>query len=300
MNNYFDDDQLTALELDVKTIPTDGEGRTLPVNYDEHYVRNNMIKLIADLRSSREETAKQKFRFEYTENLVKKAHAERDRALSRLNDTISRKALDEEKIIERANGIKNSRVPHSIELNMLILDIESGAFDIPSTESEGEADANKLKAAAYDELVNFPWVKDNKLLRAEKERLRAFAKQIIQAAWDGGQYDGAEIQDIGVTHGLLRKEGYDPDKHGSDYGYDFAPGDPFYVYTEVLNDLISPTSDTAVQMIQIGEDERKLILGWWWMLGQQNSNYKSTPIEEALIDRLCTPGIKDGREWING
>jgi hypothetical protein len=71
-------------------------------------------------------------------------------------------------------------------------------------------------------------------LQNEKTALSAFAKQIIYAAWEGGQYDGAEIQDLGVKHGLLIKEGYDPDVHGSDLGFDFAPGDIIYVYSPIL------------------------------------------------------------------
>jgi len=36
--------------------------------------------------------------------------------------------------------------------------------------------------------------------------LRAFANEIISAAYEGVSYDGGDIQDIAVKHGLLRAE----------------------------------------------------------------------------------------------
>lgn len=43
-------------------------------------------------------------------------------------------------------------------------------------------------------------------LRAEGEALRAFANEIVSGAFEGGSFDGGDIQDIGVKHGLLRVE----------------------------------------------------------------------------------------------
>ncbi|SET89482.1 hypothetical protein [Pseudomonas graminis] len=36
--------------------------------------------------------------------------------------------------------------------------------------------------------------------------LREFANEIVSAAYEGVSYDGGEIQDIAVKHGLLRAE----------------------------------------------------------------------------------------------
>lgn len=37
-------------------------------------------------------------------------------------------------------------------------------------------------------------------------RLRAFANELISASYEGGSFDGCDIQDIAVRHGLLRIE----------------------------------------------------------------------------------------------
>ena len=42
--------------------------------------------------------------------------------------------------------------------------------------------------------------------RAEFEALRAFANEIVAAAFEGGSFDGFDIQDMAVKHGLLRIE----------------------------------------------------------------------------------------------
>lgn len=38
------------------------------------------------------------------------------------------------------------------------------------------------------------------------EGLRAFANEMISAAFEGGSFDGGDIQDIAVKHGLMRIE----------------------------------------------------------------------------------------------
>ncbi|GEM_PF-1742625 len=43
-------------------------------------------------------------------------------------------------------------------------------------------------------------------LRAEVEALRAFGNEMVSAAFWGGSFDGGDIQDIAVKHGLLRVE----------------------------------------------------------------------------------------------
>lgn len=37
----------------------------------------------------------------------------------------------------------------------------------------------------------------------EFESLRAFARELIQGAFEGGGFDGGDVQDIAVKHGLL-------------------------------------------------------------------------------------------------
>ena len=62
------------------------------------------------------------------------------------------------------------------------------------------------------------------------ERLRQFARWVIE----GGSLDGGDVQDMALRMGLLREEPYDPSKHGPNE-VDAGPGDPWYVFTEVLD-----------------------------------------------------------------
>ncbi len=48
MNLYFNQEKLIELEKEIKTIPIDGNDQPLAVEYDEHFVRDTVIKLIAD------------------------------------------------------------------------------------------------------------------------------------------------------------------------------------------------------------------------------------------------------------
>ena len=43
-------------------------------------------------------------------------------------------------------------------------------------------------------------------LERERNQLRAFAIEMINASFEGGSFDGGDIQDIAVKHGLLRIE----------------------------------------------------------------------------------------------
>lgn len=73
-------------------------------------MRNNIIKLIIDLRASREEATKQKFRFEYTENLVRIAHAERDyfkETSESQKETIDGLANERHDLINEVDGLKD-------------------------------------------------------------------------------------------------------------------------------------------------------------------------------------------------
>lgn len=43
-------------------------------------------------------------------------------------------------------------------------------------------------------------------LNRERNQLRAFAVEMVNASFEGGSFDGGDIQDIAVKHGLLRIE----------------------------------------------------------------------------------------------
>lgn len=47
---------------------------------------------------------------------------------------------------------------------------------------------------------------DVRAVLPEPVGLREFANEIVSAAYEGVSYDGGEIQDIAVKHGLLRSE----------------------------------------------------------------------------------------------
>lgn len=79
-------------------------------------------------------------------------------------------------------------------------------------------------------LIDLKWKPDEYAarLREENARLAAFARQIIEYAFDGRDADGGSIQALALTHGLLRKEAYDPAQHGGTL-VDARPGDDWYV-----------------------------------------------------------------------
>lgn len=64
------------------------------------------------------------------------------------------------------------------------------------------------------------------LMQTENRRLAAFARQIIEYAFDGHDADGGSIQALAVTHGLLREVKYDPEKHGA--SLEAEPGDEWF------------------------------------------------------------------------
>lgn len=43
-------------------------------------------------------------------------------------------------------------------------------------------------------------------LKVTRDHLRAFSNELISASYEGGSFDGCDIQDIAVRHGLLRIE----------------------------------------------------------------------------------------------
>jgi hypothetical protein len=64
-----------------------------------------------------------------------------------------------------------------------------------------EADQRMQLQALLDDQVA-----RNRALLAERDALQAFANEIVSGAFEGGSFDGGDIQDMGVKHGLLRIE----------------------------------------------------------------------------------------------
>lgn len=63
-----------------------------------------------------------------------------------------------------------------------------------------------------------------------KPDYKAFAHDIIAGSFDGSAFEGCEIQDIAVKHGILKQVAYDPKAHGrSD---ELEPGDPWFEFVE--------------------------------------------------------------------
>lgn len=65
------------------------------------------------------------------------------------------------------------------------------------------------------------------------DRLRQFARWVIQEAWGQMGCDPGDIQDKAVELGLLREVLYDPEKHGPN-DVDAEPGDPWFVFTDLM------------------------------------------------------------------
>jgi len=75
--------------------------------------------------------------------------------------------------------------------------------------------------------------RDQALSDEQIAKLKRFVKEIIRHAWDAGDLDGGEIQDLAEKLGLIRSEPFDPEVHKvSDYDGDV--GDPIYVLEDWL------------------------------------------------------------------
>ncbi len=71
-------------------------------------------------------------------------------------------------------------------------------------------------------------------LEDENRRLAAFGRQIIEYAFNGTDADGGSIQALALTHGLLRLEAYDLEKHGASLAAE--PGDEWFVCVGAVAD----------------------------------------------------------------
>jgi hypothetical protein len=68
-------------------------------------------------------------------------------------------------------------------------------------------------------------------LEAENAKLAAFAREMIEPAFDGQDVDGGTIQRVAVHYGLLTEGKYDPEKHGPSFA---EPGDQWFTYAGPL------------------------------------------------------------------
>lgn len=57
-----------------------------------------------------------------------------------------------------------------------------------------------------------------------------FVTEILEAAFEGNDFDGGGAQELGVSCGVLIETTYDPEKHGGSE-YDIEPGDTYYEWS---------------------------------------------------------------------
>lgn len=67
----------------------------------------------------------------------------------------------------------------------------------------------------------------------ECQPAKEFAKELLQKIFDGGDPDGADIQETAIKHGLLEEVPFNPADHGT-VAY-ALPGEPWFVFSEELN-----------------------------------------------------------------
>lgn len=69
---------------------------------------------------------------------------------------------------------------------------------------------------------------------AAKKGLTEFARHVIrEMCFEGSQYDGDDIQDLAVEHGLLIETTYSRAKHGPNE-VDAEDGDRWFVFSPLL------------------------------------------------------------------
>jgi hypothetical protein len=76
-------------------------------------------------------------------------------------------------------------------------------------------------------------------LEAENAKLAAFAREIIEPAFDGQDVDGGTIQRVALHYGLLAESRYDPEKHGPSFA---EPGDQWFTYAGPLAPTTPPNA----------------------------------------------------------
>lgn len=69
---------------------------------------------------------------------------------------------------------------------------------------------------------------------AELTGLQKFARELITAAGDGCNFDGGDIQELALKHGLVRVEDYSHEKHGTHWCDIIEEGEDIYCFNDVL------------------------------------------------------------------
>jgi hypothetical protein len=89
--------------------------------------------------------------------------------------------------------------------------------------------AEQQAREAYDSLAKTIGPADEcAILKAENDRLRAFAAAVMDSSWNGHEIDGGDAHELALKHGIIVEVPYDPEKHGESE-FDVEPGDPYYV-----------------------------------------------------------------------
>lgn len=85
-----------------------------------------------------------------------------------------------------------------------------------------------------------------KQLAAESAGMDAFVDEMLSTAWSGGSADGAEIQEMALKYGLIRREVYSQDEHETlvDDPGNFEDGDAVYFRVE------TPATDTYLSQLR--------------------------------------------------
>lgn len=63
------------------------------------------------------------------------------------------------------------------------------------------------------------------------QRAAAFAADILRDSFAGHSFDGGDVQELAIKHGLLVKVAFDPKKHSGEFDDYCEPGDPWYEFT---------------------------------------------------------------------
>ncbi len=62
-----------------------------------------------------------------------------------------------------------------------------------------------------------------------KAQLAAFSRAVLRSLWEGYPFDGEEIQDAALKHGLIHQVAFDPKVHVDHEGVGVEPGEDWYV-----------------------------------------------------------------------
>lgn len=70
-------------------------------------------------------------------------------------------------------------------------------------------------------------------------RPAAFTRAVLRALWDGYDLDGADIQELGLKYGVIRRTVFNPAKHTDHHGVGANPGDEWFVEAPALSKAVA-------------------------------------------------------------